>query len=178
MKQVSKFIILGFGATASLSIVLYGLVWFLSWINTAGYVASTPQRVINKTFQTDNVIHNYEWFHDVVTQQAARVNQIQQFKSFLETEEDKEEKQRLRMEMAAQQMSCRDLVAKYNANSQKTNVGIFRGWSLPENLNPSTCEQENYMKFINDFDKTNRLHLGIAILAILSLVNIVIVLIH
>lgn len=103
-------------------------------------LASQPMKIANKTFQADNIIHNYEWFHDVDKQQKARVRQIMQFKGFLKSEDDKEEKSRLRMEMAGQQMSCRDLVAKYNANSEKINVGIFKGWSLPDNINPIECE--------------------------------------
>lgn len=123
-------IVLGFSA----------LSWGLGLIGAASKVASTPQRVIERAFDTENVIHKYEWFHDVVTQQVARVSQIAQFKGFLTEEEHGPEKQRLRMEMAAQQMSCRDLVAKYNANSEKMNVSVFKGWSLPDRLNPSDCE--------------------------------------
>lgn len=120
--------------------VVVGLGVATGYIGTAGKVIGTPAAVVNKTFDTDNVIHKYEWFHDVYTQQQARYNQIQQFKGFYANETDKDEKNRLRMEMAAQQMSCRDLVAKYNANSSKMNVSIFKGWTLPEMLNPAECE--------------------------------------
>lgn len=128
------------GIIAVIGAGLLGISLVTGIIGSAGKILSTPSRVLNKTLDTNNVIHKYEWFHDVYTQQGARVNQIIQFKGFLYGEEDKNEKQRLRMEMAAQQMSCRDLVAKYNANSEKMNVSIFKGWSLPDRLEESDCE--------------------------------------
>lgn len=121
-----------------LPLMILGFV--ISWVGGFLNVASQPAKIMQKTLDADNVIHNYEWFHDVYTQQAARVNQVKQFKGFLSSETDKEEKQRLRMEMAAQQMSCRNLVAKYNANSEKMNVRIFKDWSLPDKLNHMDCE--------------------------------------
>ena len=121
-----------------LPLMLLGFV--ISFVAGLLNVASQPMKVVEKTMNADNIIHKYEWFHDTYTQQAARVNQIGQFKVFLREESDKEERQRLRMEMAAQQMSCRDLVAKYNANSEKVNVSLFKGWSLPGSLNPVDCE--------------------------------------
>jgi len=103
-------------------------------------MAQQPMEIMKNTFNADNVVHNYEWFHDVDKHQKARVNQIIQFKVFFKSEDDKDEKIRLRMEMAAQQMSCRNLVAKYNANSEKMNVKIFKDWSLPDRINPNECE--------------------------------------
>lgn len=132
-----------FKALGILALLLIGLAGFgfvSGMIGAAVKVASTPQRVINKAFDTDNVIHKYEWFHDVYTLYGARKNQVMQFKKFLGSEEDKYEKQRLRMEMAAQQQSCRDLAAKYNANSEKMNVSIFKGWTLPDRLSTQECE--------------------------------------
>lgn len=101
---------------------------------------SQPARIVAKTFDADNVLHNYEWFHDVNANFLARKSQVDQFKGMLAAETDAQEKIRLRMEMAAMQSSCRDLARKYNANSAKINRGVFRGDSLPENLNAGVCE--------------------------------------
>lgn len=116
------------------------LLFVISMVSGIFSIAKTPMQVMKKTFNADKMIHDYEWFHDVEKAHGARVAQIKQFKSFLSNEEDAQEKRNLRMEMAAQQQSCRRLVAKYNANSLKMNVGIFKGWSLPDKLNPLTCE--------------------------------------
>jgi hypothetical protein len=112
-------------------------------LGTAGFVvnlASQPARIVSKTLDADNVINNYEMFHDMRANFLARKAQVDQFKKLLATETDQGEKIRLRMEMAAMQSSCRDLARKYTANSAKINRGLFRGDSLPESLNSGECE--------------------------------------
>lgn len=108
--------------------------------STVGTVATAPGRVISKTMQTDNIIQSYEWFYDINASYAAKTGQIRQFKKFYSSETDRKEKSRLRIEMAAIQQVCRNLTEKYNANSQKMNKSVFKGWTLPGVLNQSTCE--------------------------------------
>lgn len=119
--------------------LLFGLVLLggLGWVVN---IASQPARIVSKTFDADNVIHNYEWYHDVNGNFLARLSQIKQFKGLVASEADAQEKGRLRMEMAAMQQSCRELARRYNANSDKVNRGLFRGNSLPEHLNSGDCE--------------------------------------
>lgn len=121
-----------------LALCVVGLV--LSFASSAMKVATAPAKILSKTLETDNIINSYEWFFDVNAQYEARMGQVKQFKSFYEREEDSSEKQRLRIDMSAVQQSCRDLTEKYNADSQKMNKSIFKGWSLPDYLNQSTCE--------------------------------------
>ena len=104
----------------------------------AGYKFMTA--TASKVLSPDNIIHNYEWFHDVYQTRQSRINQIIQYKGFYSTESSSTEKNRLRVDMAAMQTSCRDLTSKYNANSQKVHVSIFKGGSLPDMLNLSDCE--------------------------------------
>lgn len=103
-------------------------------------IAMQPGRIVSKTLDADNVIQNYEWFHDANGNYLARVAQIKQFKSLATSEPDPQEKSRLRIEMAAIQQSCRDLSRRYNANAGKMNRGIFRERSLPDQLNSGDCE--------------------------------------
>lgn len=108
-----------------------------------GFVANSlmqPGRIVSKTLDADNVIQNYEWFHDANGNYLARVSQIKQFKAMNAAETDPQEKARLRIEMAAVQQSCRDLSRRYNANAAKMNRGIFRERILPDQLNPGDCE--------------------------------------
>ena len=107
---------------------------------TAGKVAKAPGAVLEKTLDANNIIQSYEWFYDVNAAYEAKLGQIKQFQKFYLSETDAAEKSRLRIEMAAVQQTCRDLVEKYNANSQKLNKSIFKGWSLPDTLNQQTCE--------------------------------------
>ena len=111
-----------------------------SYLFTAGSVATAPARVASRTLETDNIINNYEWFHDANAQYRSRVAQIADHKKFLKDENDKAERQRLRMEMAAMQQSCRDLATRYNANATKTNRSIFMGREAPDSLNLNNCE--------------------------------------
>lgn len=102
-------------------------------------VATAPGRVITKTLQTDNIIQSYEWFYDVDAAYKARHGQVVQYKSIYQSETDKDEKYRIRTELAAMQQTCRDLATKYNANSEKMNKSIFKGWALPDTLSQSNC---------------------------------------
>lgn len=108
--------------------------------STFSSVVTAPSRVVNKTLQTDNIIFNYERFFDMNANFQSRRAQYLQYKGFLITETDPAEKIRLRTEMAAVQQSCRELVTKYNADSQKMNRSLFKDKDLPYTLNISECE--------------------------------------
>lgn len=123
--------------------VFFAIVIGLFVLGTAGGLGTLllqPGRIVGKTLDADNVINNYEWFHDANGNYLARVSQVKQFKNLLTAEPDAQEKSRLRIDMAAIQQSCRDLARRYNANAEKMNRGIFRERSLPANLNSGECE--------------------------------------
>lgn len=122
-------------------VALGGVAIVGGFINTAATVATAPGRVVTKTLQTDNIIASYEFFHDANNQFIARVGQVKAFKKIsADPTTDSMEKNRLRIELAAIQQSCRDLAGKYNSNSAKVNKSIFRGGSAPETLNIAECE--------------------------------------
>lgn len=121
--------IVGIGA-----VIVFGQV-----VSTVGVVATAPSRVINKTLGTDNIISNYEWYHDSNAAFIARVAQIHAFKEMVKIESEPAERSRLRIDLAAQQQTCRTLATNYNANSQKINKNIFKGTSLPETQNIEEC---------------------------------------
>lgn len=112
-----------------------------SWLGVFGSVATAPSRVINETMKTDNIIQSYEWFFDVDAAYQARVGQITAHSNLISTTpvDDRKELRNLRIELVSMQQSCRDLVTKYNANSQKMNKKIFKGWDLPPVLDIATC---------------------------------------
>lgn len=119
---------------------IMGLTVLTSFLGIFSSVATAPGRVISKTLETDNIIQSYEWFYDVNAAYIARVNQIKDFETFLADESnDVKEKRLLRVEVSAVRQSCRDLVTKYNANSEKMNKSIFKGWALPETLGVVSC---------------------------------------
>lgn len=109
-------------------------------LNVATQPLRTAGGVINRTFDADNVIAKYEWFHDAHGQYQARVNQIVSTRQMYIEEKDIAERSRLRIELSAQRQSCRDIVTRYNGNATKTNVSIFQGREAPSSLNIQTCE--------------------------------------
>jgi len=121
-------------------IALFTAIFLLGGVGWVFNIMSQPARIVSKTLDADNVITNYEWFHDANGNYLARVSQIKQFKALNGAETDPQEKSRLRIEMAAIQQSCRDLSRRYNANAAKMNRGIFREKSLPDQLNTGDCE--------------------------------------
>lgn len=108
-------------------------------VGTAASVATAPGRVITRTLGTDNIIASYERFRDLNTTFQARAAQVRQYKDLVSSEADPAEKRRLRIDVAAVQQSCRDIAAKYNADSAKMNKAIFRH-DAPETLDASLCE--------------------------------------
>lgn len=109
-------------------------------VSTATTVATAPGRVLQKTLGTDNIINNYEWFHDVDGRIRSRVEQITSYSKTINDAETPKDRARVRMEVAAMRQSCRDMVNQYNANANKSNRGLFRGWSLPERHEAGICE--------------------------------------
>jgi hypothetical protein len=120
-------IVFGFGVAIVGGIALISLV-------------TGPLGLLQKTFNADNIIHNYEWFHRSHTAFTARVNQIKGHKVLASENKDAAEASRIRIELVGMQQSCRELAAKYNAQSAMVNRSIFRGTSTPAELNPASCE--------------------------------------
>jgi hypothetical protein len=119
---------------------LIALPLIMGIYSTWSSVTTAPARVINKTLQTNNILTNYEMFHDEAKNFDARVAQLTEQRGFLASEKDSSERTRLRTELAAQQQSCRELAADYNANSLKLNRRLFKDNNLPIVLNPRFCE--------------------------------------
>lgn len=125
-------------AIGGVCLAIVGGGFFL--LNVVTQPMQTVGGVMNRTFDADNVIAKYEWFHDAHGQYQSRVNQIAASKRMFADEKDTAERSRLRIELVAQQQSCRDIVTRYNANATKTNVSIFQGREAPSSLNIQTCE--------------------------------------
>ena len=109
-------------------------------LGVIGTAASAPGRVLNKTLGTDNIIASYEWFYDTNAQFDSRRGQIKAHAAMTKAEEDAKERSRLNIELGAMRQSCRDMVTKYNANSEKANKSVFKSNGLPEALQLNDCE--------------------------------------
>lgn len=136
MSEFGSAIKVGLGIVAVIGVVSVGAIW----MNAGVTVATAPAAIVSKTFDPNNVIHNYEWFHDTNGAFKARVNQVKAHRQLVQSEPAGKERSRLSIELAGMQQSCRELAERYNANAQKTNRSIFMGREAPESLNPNLCE--------------------------------------
>lgn len=135
--KIFGWVVLGF-LGVSLAALVIKVVLFP--VGVAHKAVNSANGVISKTLDSNNVIASYEWFHDVNAQFNARMGQIKGHKKLIEVESDSKEKSRLNIELSSMRQSCRDMAARYNANSQKVNKNIFKGDSLPEMLSLNDCE--------------------------------------
>lgn len=107
--------------------------------------ATTPMSIINKTLDADNILNTYEQFHDIQKAYVSRIKQINSHKLAMASLQTagmatKDSLEKFTIEIEGMKQSCRDLVAKYNANSVKTNRSIFKGGTLPEMLSLDACD--------------------------------------
>jgi hypothetical protein len=137
MLKLAGWIILGCVALGAV-----GLVGRLACapVKVAHKALDSAEGVLDRTIAPDNVIHNYEWFHDASRAVAARAAQIAAHRSLAGEVTDPAERQRMRVEIAGMQQTCRDLAAQYNANTAKVNRDLFRGRTAPASINPAVCE--------------------------------------
>ena len=122
------------------ALLFFPAIGLLSYCAMGTKLATTPGQIITDTLDADNVVRNYEWFHDVNASYRAKLGQIATHKTILAETTDQKETARLRIELAAMQQTCRELVTRYNANATKTNRSIFMGREAPPSLEIETCE--------------------------------------
>jgi hypothetical protein len=116
------------------------LAIFLVAAGLAIAMLTAPMNVARETLRTDNIINNYEWFHDASQQFTARTRQVAERQTWLAGEGEAGEKNRLRIELGAISQSCRELAARYNANAMKSNRSLFMGRNVPTNLDAGLCQ--------------------------------------
>lgn len=99
---------------------------------------NTNQKIIQKTYDADNVIYNYEWFKstfEAIEASKAKIKNAQAAVDGFEssagdrkswTFEDKTEDARLRSIVTGLKNHYEDLVAEYNARAKMVNRNIFQ----------------------------------------------------
>lgn len=119
----------------ALSIVIGGASWGLGLIGQGG-------KIIQKTLDADNVIHNYEWFKSTAEALEACPQKIQiaerELKEHQEfagpradwTFEDKQEASRLRTVLSGQKQRFENMKADFRARSKMANRAIFKDDAL------------------------------------------------
>ena len=111
-----------------------------SLLGTSAAVTTAPGRVVTRTLATDNILSTYEGFFNQKAAYDSRVAGIESQSALIAAETDKEELQRLRMELSAMKQVCRELANQYNADALKGNDSLFLDHRLPKTLDAVTCE--------------------------------------
>lgn len=126
------------GCVAALVLIAapVGCTAYSAFVSTA----SAPGRVVSRTLQTDNIIQNYEGFFDRNAAYVARLAQVNEQTAYLAAETDPDERIRLRTELSAMRMSCREIATSYNADSEKQNRSLFKSAGLPAVLSVENCD--------------------------------------
>lgn len=131
-----------FGALVALGIGVVGIGG--AYTHAVWSAATAPARVISKTLEPDNIITNYEWYHDVSRRYEARLGQIRSHSVAMSDGKTSglsaRDVSQYRVELEGMRQSCRDLAAQYNSNSAKINRNIFKGTSLPAELSLAKCD--------------------------------------
>jgi len=121
-------------------ILVIGIIWW------GVGMLSQPARVLERTFDADNMIANYEWFKQTHQDYLATQNQIviaknkcTQFKSDAGDRntwsfEDKTEYSRLNSVVQGLENHVLSLVSTYNARSAMMNRNLFKSKDLPYKL--------------------------------------------
>lgn len=87
------------------------------------------------------IITNYEWFHQQNASHGTYVNSIRQAKDAINKETDKQERQRLSVELTGLKNLCYNGVNAYNARAMQHTTGWAQDARLPNRLNLTECDQ-------------------------------------
>ena len=131
--------------------IFFGLVIVFGAIGEACHLLNTStdsvNGVIDKTLDSNNVIYNYEYFHQanqdiramdikIIDAKTAAKAFSDQFANRKDMDrEDKTEQDRLNSIVLGLQQERQNMVATYNARSQMANRDIFKGNDLPQHIN-------------------------------------------
>ncbi len=133
---------------ACLVLMVFGFV--LKTCSTAAKVASAPGEVIEKTFEADNIVYNYEWFkrqHNVIIGQKKQIETAHQSVMAFEKQmegaprakwdsDDKREYDTRLTILEGLRKTCIAAASDYNAHAQMANRDIFR----TDTPSTETCE--------------------------------------
>lgn len=115
-------------------------IFAVTALGVVGSAVSFGPALLRKTVNPDAAISNYEAFHDRWKAYEARLGQIKSYATIIEGATGAQ-KTMAQVEREAMRSSCRDIAARYNADSTKSNRSIFKGQTAPETLNMEACNE-------------------------------------
>lgn len=109
-------------------------------------ILSQPGRVIQQTFQAENMVYNYEWFRqqfqDVEAMRTRIINSENQLQSWLSSApersqwkvQDSQMHSQLNSIVLGQKNQLAQMIANYNSRASMANRSIFMA-GLPQSIN-------------------------------------------
>jgi hypothetical protein len=130
-----------------ITFVIILLISALCWIgNALFFPVDQSKKIIEATFNAENVIYNYEWFHkqyndylSAISQENIKQQEVNQFMATAGSRENwtvstQNEERQLRIELNGLRSNRINIASEYNSHLNMTNRNIFRQHSLPEHL--------------------------------------------
>lgn len=121
---------------ASFGVGAIGVLIVLSAVGGAGFfvlnLASQPARIVQKTFDADNVIYNYEWFRQQYQDVQAMDGKIATMEAGAASATG-DEKTRLSSVVLGLKTKRQQMVADYNARGSMANRSVFTA-GLPQQI--------------------------------------------
>lgn len=127
--------------------LFFALIGWVGWcIHVVLYPVEQAQRVAELTLNADNVIYNYEWFHqhyaDWLAAGANASAKQRELDTFLASAgpvstwsiATQREANQLRIELSGLRALRVNLANEYNAHTGMANRNLFRSRNLPEHL--------------------------------------------
>ena len=97
--------------------------------------AGAARTISARTFDGDNVIGNYEYFHSTYTEISSKVTAYNNYNRQMSLNKDQEMLNRMLIEQNGVFNYINDLCGQYNARSKMENRKLFKDKQLPFSLN-------------------------------------------
>lgn len=96
-----------------------------------------PGKIATDIFQ--NSFSTYSKFYDFHQAHISNMSRIESYRNSYNEAKTDDERSRTKVELNAVQQTCRELVAKYNADSSKIQMDMFKSKNLPYRLDVASC---------------------------------------
>ena len=110
------------------------IVFLIVVISIVGFTTNMicqPARLVTKTFDADNILHNYEWFHQTAQDIGASKIKIKNADVMVQKAKSEEAREKWGTVLLGLNNYIQDLIAQYNAKSRMINRNLFKSKELP-----------------------------------------------
>lgn len=134
-----------FGLGFWIILIIVGLSVVGGWVGLGGFLLNQPAVIIQKTFDANNVLYNYEWFRqqyqDIEAMKTRIINSETQLQAWISNApersqwkiQDNQTYSQLNSIVLGQRNQLAQMIANYNSRASMANRSIFMA-GLPSNI--------------------------------------------